>query len=176
MVTAFGDIGNWPDHFNPIGDLAVERHFLHLTVAAIVVYQNRFLLVEELDKSSGVRVLNQPAGHMEADEDVVTAVCRELYEETGLRLSPCGWLGLSQLVTAASHRYVRINFVFQLNELPPPHSPQDADILALHWLSAAELAAQPLPLRSPLVQHAIERYQTQPLLPLDLIDDVVYLR
>ena len=65
----------------------MDRSFLHLTVAAIVVHQQKFLFVEEIDKVSGRRVLNQPAGHVEANEDLNTAVCRELHEETGLILA-----------------------------------------------------------------------------------------
>ncbi len=31
----------------------MDRSHLHLTVAAVVCYQNKFLLVEEIDKQSG---------------------------------------------------------------------------------------------------------------------------
>lgn len=82
----------------------MDRSHLHLTVAAVVCYQNKFLLVEEIDKQSGRRVLNQPAGHVEANEDLLGAVCRELFEETGLALTPQGWLGISQLQAANGHR------------------------------------------------------------------------
>ncbi len=153
----------------------MDRSFLHLTVAAVVEHQGKFLFVEETDKHTGIRVLNQPAGHVEANEDLITAVCRELYEETGLTLAPDAWLGLSQLLTAAMHRYVRVNFVFQVQALPKLYQPQDADILALHWLSVDELKHHTLPLRSPLVLDAITRYQSGNLLPLTLIEDVVTL-
>ncbi len=153
----------------------MDRSFLHLTVAAIVVHQHKFLFVEEIDKVSGRRVLNQPAGHVEANEDLNTAVCRELYEETGLILAPHGWLGLSQLLTAAQHRYVRVNFVFQPQTLPLAYHPQDPDILALHWLTLDELMNHALPPRSPLVLDAVRRYQTGGMLPLSLIEDVVTL-
>lgn len=153
----------------------MDRSFLHLTVAAIVVHQHKFLFVEEIDKVSGLRVLNQPAGHVEADEDLTTAVCRELFEETGLSLKPQGWLGLSQLLTTSQHRYVRVNFVFQVHELPDHFQPQDADILALHWLTVDELKRHVLPLRSPLVLDAVTRYQAGNVLPLVFIEDVVIL-
>ncbi|MDX1391834.1 MAG: NUDIX domain-containing protein, partial [Rheinheimera sp.] len=75
----------------------MNRDKLHLTVAAVVFYQGRFLFVEERDKLSGIIVLNQPAGHVEQEEDLLVAVKRELYEETGLQLEPTAWLGISQL-------------------------------------------------------------------------------
>lgn len=151
----------------------MDRSNLHLTVAAVVSYQGKFLLVEEIDKQSGRRVLNQPAGHVEANEDLVSAVCRELYEETGLALSPQGWLGISQLQAANGHRYVRVNFYFEINNLPENYQPQDADILALHWLNATETAQHPLPVRSQLVLDAITDFQQGIRLPLSMIKSPV---
>lgn len=152
-----------------------DRSSLHLTVAAVVHHQGRFLFVEEIDKLSGKRVLNQPAGHVEANENLLEAVQRELFEETGLSLQPCSWLGISQLLTAHGHRYVRINFVFEPELLTATYAPQDADILGLHWLSADELSQAELPVRSPLVTAAIHHYLTRTALPLSAIDDVVSL-
>ncbi|MFT7400338.1 MAG: phosphatase NudJ, partial [Rheinheimera aquimaris] len=37
----------------------MSREQLHLTVAAIVCFEQKFLLVEEVDKLTGQRVLNQ---------------------------------------------------------------------------------------------------------------------
>ena len=149
----------------------MDRSGLHLTVAAIVHFQNQFLFVEERDKISGKLVYNQPAGHVEAKEDLLAAVCRELYEETGLSLTPTAWLGISQLHAANGEFYFRVNFVFELDKAPAPHQPQDSDILALHWLSAAQL--QDKPLRSRLVLDAIQSYQTGKRLDLALIQPMV---
>lgn len=145
---------------------------LHLTVAAIVCFEHKFLLVEETDKLTGKRVLNQPAGHVEQDEDLVSAVKRELLEETGLALEPSAWLGISQLKAANGHRYVRVNFIFEPTKLPAVYAPQDSDIAALHWLSSAEIDKAPLPLRSALVSDAIALYRQGVRLPLQLIQAV----
>lgn len=147
----------------------MSREKLHLTVAALVHYQGRFLFVEEKDKYSGRRVLNQPAGHMEENEHLVAAMERELFEETGLRLQPDYWMGISQLTTAHQHIYVRINFVFTPAILPEYYQPQDSDILALHWLSQEEFKTFPIPERSPLVTDTLQRYQNGVYLPLNLI-------
>ncbi len=149
----------------------MDRSGLHLTVAAIVHFQNQFLFVEERDKISGKLVYNQPAGHVEAKEDLLTAVCRELYEETGLSLTPTAWLGISQLHAANGEFYFRVNFVFELDKAPGPHQPQDSDILALHWLSAEQL--QDKPLRSRLVLDANQSYKTGKRLDLALIQPMV---
>jgi phosphatase NudJ len=147
----------------------MDRTLLHLTVAAVVVYQDKYLLVEERDKQSLQLVLNQPAGHVESNEDLQSAVERELYEETGLRLTADGWLGISQLIAGNGHRYVRVNFYFEPESLPEAYQPLDNDILALHWLSLAQLAEHQLPERSQLVSDAIIQYQQGVRLPLSLI-------
>lgn len=147
----------------------MNRDKLHLTVAAVVFYQGRFLFVEERDKLSGIIVLNQPAGHVEQDEDLLVAIKRELYEETGLQLEPTAWLGISQLKAANGHRYVRINFLFEPTLLPTQYQPLDDDIQALHWYSATELTQVNLPLRSKLVSDAIALYLQGVRLPLALI-------
>lgn len=147
----------------------MSRELLHLTVAAIVCYEQKFLLVEEHDKLTGQRVLNQPAGHVEQDEDLLHAVKRELFEETGLILEPCAWLGISQLQAANGHRYVRLNIVFEPTCLPARYQPQDSDILALHWYSENALLQAALPLRSRLVSDAISLYSQGVRLPLSLI-------
>ncbi len=151
----------------------MDRSQLHLTVAAVVFYQGKFLLVEERDKQSQQLVLNQPAGHVESHEDLITAVARELFEETGLALQANGWLGISQLVAGNGHRYVRVNFYFEPQLLPEQYQPQDTDILALHWLTLQQLAEHPLPARSQLVSDAIWQYQQGVRLPLALIKSPV---
>ena len=147
----------------------MSREQLHLTVAAIVHFEQKFLLVEEIDKQTGHRVLNQPAGHVEQDEDLLSAVKRELYEETGLRLEPSAWLGISQLKASNGHRYVRLNFIFEPDKLPAHYQPQDSDILALHWYDSHQLSATTLPLRSQLVSDAIAAYRQGVRIPLTLI-------
>lgn len=147
----------------------MSRQRLHLTVAAVIHYQSRFLLVQERDKLSGKLVLNQPAGHMEEDEDLLTAVCREVFEETGLTLVPSAWLGISQLKASNGHTYVRVNFLFEPTELPEKFVARDPDILALHWYNREQLLKQGLPLRSQLVLDAIDLCLAGTRLPLALI-------
>lgn len=151
----------------------MSRSRLHLTVAAIIVFEDKFLLVEERDKLGGHKVLNQPAGHMEEDEDVLSAICREVFEETGLKLQPSAWLGLSQLKASNQHTYVRVNFLFEPTHLPPQYQPQDNDILALHWLTEQELQQHSIPVRSQLVTDAIAAYRQGARLPLNLITPLV---
>ena len=56
---------------------------VHLTVATVIYQNGAFLCVEEVD--NGRSVINQPAGHVEAEESLIEAACRETLEETGWR-------------------------------------------------------------------------------------------
>jgi len=58
----------------------------HVTVAAIVEQDGRFLLVEEMVE--GRRCFNQPAGHWDPGETLLDAVVRETLEETAYAFCP----------------------------------------------------------------------------------------
>lgn len=138
-----------------------------LTVAALVHWRGRFLLVEE--EIAGQRRFNQPAGHVEPGEDLIEAVCRELKEETGLVLRPNAWLGLYLYKPAdGAATFVRVAFIFELDQAPGQHQPEDpdGDVLACHWLTLSEIAEHKPALRSPLVWQCIEDYLGGTCLPL----------
>lgn len=58
----------------------------HVTVACVVQAENHFLIVEE--EIRGKATWNQPAGHLEANETLIQAARRELWEETGISAAP----------------------------------------------------------------------------------------
>lgn len=57
----------------------------HVTVATVVEHNGRFLLVEEI--ASGRQVLNQPAGHLDADETRQKPPCVKPSRKPAGRLS-----------------------------------------------------------------------------------------
>ena len=140
-----------------------------LTVAAIIEREGRFLFVEERD-GGGPRVLNQPAGHVEEGEELIAAVIREAREETGLAFTPEGLVGIYALRAANGKDYLRVCFhgVVEDGEAQP----QDADILACHWLTREELASKPL--RSGLVARCLDDYLKGQRLPLEAVS--VFMR
>jgi len=82
----------------------------HVTVAAVVFRDGRYLLVEEID--AGRRVLNQPAGHLEPDETLVEAARRETLEETGWEVEIEALLGASLFTSARTGvAYFRTSFL-----------------------------------------------------------------
>lgn len=143
----------------------------HVTVACVVEAQGHFLLVEEL--IDGKRVLNQPAGHAEANETLQQAAHRELQEETGLCLEPQSIVGLYHYpITGQDCAYLRLCYSIQLPH-PLPTTPQDPDILACHWLTPEDIAKSHLSMRSPMVWRCIEDYLAGRRYPLSLYQHIM---
>ena len=135
-----------------------------LTVAAIIAREGRFLFVEERD-GGGPRVLNQPAGHVEEGESLLDAVIREAREETGLAFTPQSLVGVYALRAANGKDYLRVCFAGAVEAGEP--APQDADILACHWLTRDEMERRAL--RSGLVRRCVEDYLGGQRLPLEAV-------
>ncbi|MBS7660502.1 NUDIX hydrolase [Pseudomonas lalucatii] len=141
----------------------------HITVATIVEDRGRFLLVEEL--KGGRLVLNQPAGHLEADETLRQAAVRETLEETGWEVELTGVVGI-YLYTAPSNGVTYQRVCFAARALRHhPQRPLDSGIVAAPWLSRAELAVQPQRWRSELVLRCIDDYLAGPTHGLSVIRD-----
>ncbi|WP_337064814.1 NUDIX hydrolase [Rouxiella badensis] len=136
----------------------------NVTVACVVQAEGRFLLVEEIINNR--LTLNQPAGHLEANETLLTAVRRELFEETGIDASPQFFLGLHQWQAPDETPFLRFTFVIDLAEIVPTF-PQDSDISGCRWLTADEIF-NAKELRSPLVAESIRLYQQLARYPLAL--------
>lgn len=139
----------------------------HITVAAVVERDARFLMIEEV--IDGKAVFNQPAGHLEAGESLPKAAQRETFEETGWHVEPSGFLGVSVCENPRGNTYVRITFVARALEHDPKAQLDDGIIRAL-WMSAEEIRAKRDLLRSPMVLKAIEDYQSRGPQAMELCD------
>jgi len=139
----------------------------HITVAAVIEQEGRFLLVQERD--DGRLVYNQPAGHLEPNETLLQAVVRETHEETGWLFTPEALLGVYQWTHPdGEHAFVR--FCFYGIAHPDPAQPAlDPDILGTVWWDQDQLQQHRDALRSPLVARAIEDYLAGHLYPLQVV-------
>lgn len=136
-----------------------EQFKPNTTVAAVIVCDDKFLLVEEIE--NGKNVFNQPAGHIEAGENLIAAAEREILEETGQALSPQYLNGIYYYHRPELNLYfVRFCFVIELNTCEQG-TPQDDEILATHWLTYNELKKRKAELRSLMVLECIEDYLEQ---------------
>ncbi len=141
----------------------------HVTVATIIEQDDKFLCVEEQSVSLGQLVINQPAGHVEADETFIEAAIRETLEETGWSVTPTGLVGIYVYKAPANgvtyHRYC---FAAQA-ESHDPDLPLDTGIERAVWRSRAELEKQKEKLRSPMVTRCIDDYLSGIRFPLSVI-------
>ena len=142
----------------------------HVTVAAIIEQHGRFLLVQE--RESGRAVLNQPAGHLEDGESLVTAVIRETLEETGWHFQPDVIIGVYRWRHPAKGiTYLRVTFAGS-GLSHDTNRPLDEAIEDTLWLSVAEIRRQIQMLRSPLVLKSIEDYLAGVRYPLSVLADI----
>jgi phosphatase NudJ len=138
----------------------------HVTVAALIRQNDRYLMVEEGDPNNSV--FNQPAGHIEAGETPEAACIREVQEETAWRVKPKHLIGI-YLLTLPEKIYYR--FGYKAEALEDLSTPLDSDIIARHWLTFSEIKELQLAgrLRSDLVMKLIEDDLAGNAFPLEII-------
>lgn len=143
----------------------------NVTVAAYIEHEGRLMWVREHTSRDGIRI-NNAAGHLEADETPLQAVCREVLEETGHPFRPEAVLGLylSDIRREADGevvRFLRIAYVGTVG--PRERTELDPPIIETLLLSADEIRARPQDLRSPLMLRGLADYEAGRRFPLDLI-------
>ena len=138
-----------------------------MTVAAVIEREGRFLLVEE-ETDDGL-MLNQPAGHLEANESLVAGAAREALEETAYEFTPEYLVGVYRWRHPDGNvTYLRFAFAGSLGTHHPERA-LDTGIVRALWLTAAEVHASRGRHRSPLVVRCMEDYQRGARAPLDLL-------
>lgn len=152
------------------GGEVAERPWV--TVAAVVERDGKFLLVRERS-SNGHLVINQPAGHLEANESLVNAVIRETREETGWKFIPKALVGVYQWRNPGEPKsFVRFAVCGSVTHRDDDPILDEA-IDQVLWLSIDEVASQPHALRSPLVIPAMRDYLSGQRFPLTLLKQIV---
>jgi 8-oxo-dGTP pyrophosphatase MutT (NUDIX family) len=129
---------------------------IDVTVAAIIEREGRFLMVEE--RAAGNLVLNQPAGHLEQGESLLTAIVRETIEETGHHFEPTHIVGFYLWRSEeAGTTYLRVAFCGTA-EPSADVATLDEGIVAVYWLTRAQLLSKQRQLRSPMVMRCLDDY------------------
>jgi len=150
----------------PTSDPAVPA----LTVAAVIERDGRFLMVEEWVR--GQRVLNQPAGHVEAGESLVQAVVRETMEESGWVFAPEAVTGVYYWVRPGTRRgFLRV----ALSGSALSHDAGrrlDTGIIQALWLSRSEMGQHAASLRSPMVMRAVDDYLGGSRMPVAALNEL----
>jgi len=143
---------------------------IHLTVAAVIERNKRFLMVEENVHSR--KVINQPAGHVEPGESLLAAVIRETQEETAWVFSPAAINGVYLWRQPESgERFLRVVFCGSCSNHNPEQTLDDG-ILRTLWLSQAELMLHRNKLRSPMVLRAIDDFRAKIRFPMNMFQQL----
>jgi len=138
----------------------------HVTVAAVIESEQRFLLIEE--RSEGLIVINQPAGHWDPGESLVEAVIRETLEESAWHFIPQAVVGIYEYISPLNGiTYLRICFCGQHHSHEAERALDDGIFRTL-WLTRKEVA-QSNQLRSPMVLRCIDDYLSGARYPLPLL-------
>ncbi len=142
---------------------------LEITVATILERNGRFLLVEE-ETEQGI-LLNQPAGHLEANETIQDAAVRETLEETAYQIIPDALVGiyLLQYALDGGKRISFLRFTFSGTIVSELDRPLDPDILRTVWMSREEIAACRHRHRSKLVLQSVDDYLKGQRVPLSVL-------
>ena len=141
---------------NPENKQLINRWQPHVTVAAIIEHEKKFLFVEE--RINDQIFINQPAGHIEENESFIDAAIRETLEETSWHFVPQFLIGIYRWIYPhTGETYLRHCFSGDVT-----HQEQnyilDKEILRTLWMDKDELLQQPSELRSPLVTQCVDDY------------------
>jgi len=139
----------------------------HVTVAAVIERDGKFLLVEEM--IDGKTCYNQPAGHLECRESLSDAVVRETLEETGYSFVPKYLVGIYNWRNEAKDiTYLRFAFGGEIVG-HDAQRPLDDGIIAARWLALDEIRALSAGHRSPMIMRCIEDWAAGKRYPLELV-------
>ena len=139
----------------------------NVTVAAVINDGDKYLVIEE--ESHDRLVINQPAGHLDPEESLIEAVCREVLEETAYEFVPEALIGTYMYPNSTGEiTYLRFCFT---GSVGTHHREQKLDdgITQAMWLSRDELIDVTEKLRSPMVIQCIDDYLTGKRYPLDML-------
>jgi 8-oxo-dGTP pyrophosphatase MutT (NUDIX family) len=148
-----------------------QRWTPHVTVAAIIERDGRYLLVEE-HTPDGLR-LNNPAGHLDLGESPVEGCAREALEETTHSFTPTALVGvyLSRTIrsdTGEDITYLRMAFSGDLGEADSSRTLDDGIVRTL-WMTPDEVRASAHRHRSPLIVRCMEDHLAGQRFALSLV-------
>ena len=128
-----------------------------LTVAAVVLNEGRYLIVEEV--ANRRNVLTQPGGHIDAGESPEQAVVREVREETGCTVLCEDLVGVYLWIQPQTRQqFLRLVYSADFMECDE-NAVLDRGIIARRWLTLDELQKSRASLRTPVVLRCIHDYE-----------------
>jgi 8-oxo-dGTP pyrophosphatase MutT (NUDIX family) len=120
------------------------------------------------ERIRGRLVLNQPAGHLEDGESLITAVMRETLEETAWTFSPSALVGVYLWRSPRSQTTLRFAFTGSVGAFDAARV-LDPPVQATHWFTRPEILQRQERLRTVLVTRCIDDYLAGRRLPLEAL-------
>jgi len=143
----------------------------HITVAAIIEKDNRYLFVEEYVNDTVV--INQPAGHLEENETIEEGCIRETFEETAYLVNVDYLIGVYQ-ERKKNSKDMWLRFCFKCsiyNEIKDKEL--DKNIIRKIWLSRKQIKEEGVNLRSKMVLNCLDDYENGKNYPKELINSLL---
>ena len=110
-----------------------------LVVGAVICKNNKFLLLERVPSDSMGGFVGIPSGTVEAGEGLLTALAREVQEETGLIVtSVLEYLGSFDWISSSSKRTRHFNFLVEVAGGEIKLSPSEHQ--AYYWVALSDAA------------------------------------
>ncbi|HPB90864.1 MAG TPA: NUDIX hydrolase [Rugosibacter sp.] len=139
----------------------------NVTVAAIIERGGLFLMVEE-ETPDGLQ-FNQPAGHLDEGESLITACARETLEETAWHFAPTQLIGIYQWPRPQGDiTYLRFAFSGTLGTHDQNRT-LDTGIVRAVWMTPEEIKTTQNRHRSPLIWQCVTDYLAGQRFPLSII-------
>ena len=110
-----------------------------LVVGAVICKNNKFLLLERVPSDSMGGFVGIPSGTVEAGEDLLTALAREVHEETGLIVTlVLEYLGAFDWISSSGKRTRHFNFLVEAKGGEIKLSPSEHQ--AYYWVALSDAA------------------------------------
>jgi 8-oxo-dGTP diphosphatase len=116
---------------------------------------------------------NFPSGKLENNEKILSAAIREVEEETGYKISISGLLGVYNFISINNEHVIFFCYVGQVDTGILKYD--NNEIINVEWLSLdeiTELSDDKLRTHT-LIRKVISDLKSKPILPLDIINDMI---
>ncbi len=135
---------------------------------ALIVKGDKFVIVQEAKEYVRGK-WNIPAGHLEADENILDATRREIKEETDLDIAIDGFIGVFQHKSSLGNNIV--GFWFKASVVNGELKHNNDELLNAKWVSFDEfLNFDNKQIRFPQLKNIVENYQVKGAQDLSLLN------
>jgi ADP-ribose pyrophosphatase YjhB (NUDIX family) len=142
-------------------------------IAGCVVQDNNRILMVQQGQGVAKGLWNFPLGRLENNEKILNAAIREVDEETGYKISISGLLGIYNFISINNEHVIFFCYVGQVANGILKYD--NIEIINVKWLSfdeINELSDDKLRTHT-LIRKVISDLKSKPILPLDIINDMI---